>query len=325
MLEKKTDKEVKYRGLDSISKLIGSVALLTGSALIPWFLHLNSQENQKTQVYAQIMSKREQSDTQIRAEMFKTLIGGYINNEVLSQNKEEEKLEILRRNITLLALLIKNFQEYFDARPLFEDIYHKLEHLNNKESKELQKNLINLAKDIAKRQATMLTESHLESTRLNLQVGESKCIRLYDIDDNFDAESKSIDENITYCLDRDMKPFNNSKIKTFHSIEIYLNKIVDKISVQVEVSLYDDFYTINYSTKKLKYLSSLQKDKLTFNVSFFDMPYMDNTRLYNGKRFSLILSNIGGQNSILKIVEFREEFMSLRDRPYIEQIFNKIR
>jgi hypothetical protein len=321
-----SENKTEYKSIiEVVSKLVASVALLIGSALIPWLLHLNSQENQKTQVYAQIMSKREQSDTQIRAEMFKTLIGGYINNEVLSQNKEEEKLEILRRNITLLALLIKNFQEYFDARPLFEDIYYKLQHLNNKESKELQQNLIDLAKDIAKRQATMLIEPHLESTKLNLRAGESKCIRLYDIDDTFDRESKYIDENITYCSDRNMKPFNNSKVKTFHSIEIYLNRIIDSISVQVEVILYDDFYTIDSLTKKLKYLSSLQKDQLTFNVSFFDMPYMDNTRLYNGKRFSLILSNIRGQNTILKVVEFREEFMSLRDRPYIEQIFNKIR
>ena len=95
--------------------------------------------------------------------------------------------------------------------------------------------------------------------------------------------------------------------------------------MQVEILLYDDFYTINTTTKKLKYLSSIQKDRLSFQVSFFDMPYMDNTRLYNGKRFSLVLSNILDQNAIVKVVEFREEFMSLRDRPYIEQIFNKIK
>ncbi|MEW6585457.1 MAG: hypothetical protein AB1442_07560 [Nitrospirota bacterium] len=53
---------------------------------------------------------------------------------------------------------------------------------------------------------------------------------------------------------------------------------------------------------------------------------MSNTRLADGSRFAFTLKNsdTSEQRAVLKVVTFPEEFMSLRDRPYFDEMLSKV-
>jgi hypothetical protein len=65
---------------------------------------------------------------------------------------------------------------------------------------------------------------------------------------------------------------------------------------------------------------------IKFEVSFFDLPYMDNTRLFDGSRFALLLSHVNKKEEAAEInaIIFKGEFMSLRDRPFFEEMLQKL-
>ncbi len=68
------------------------------------------------------------------------------------------------------------------------------------------------------------------------------------------------------------------------------------------------------------------QDPIEFKVSYFDLPFMDNTRLYAGNRFAVVLRDIRDQQKVaeLGLVRFRENFMSVRDRPYLTQMLREL-
>jgi hypothetical protein len=65
---------------------------------------------------------------------------------------------------------------------------------------------------------------------------------------------------------------------------------------------------------------------MVFNVSRFDLPYMDNTRLSDGSRFALVLSHADKKEGVAQfnVIIFKGEFMSLRDRPLFEEMLQKL-
>lgn len=154
--------------LSSSSKFIGALAGILASVLIPYFIHSGAEKNRKTQMYAEIMSKREKADTALRAEMFKTLLEKYLGDISEQDEKDskpndhnrndfddsnhqdkkyneikEEEFKTFERKITLLDLLTNNFQEYFNAKPIFERLYQRLK----KEEDEVIKKLTLLVND----------------------------------------------------------------------------------------------------------------------------------------------------------------------------------
>ncbi len=60
---------------------------------------------------------------------------------------------------------------------------------------------------------------------------------------------------------------------------------------------------------------------------YYDMPLMNNTRLADGSRFAFALKNSdpSAKRAVLKIVTFPAEFMSLRDRPYFDEMLARVK
>jgi hypothetical protein len=66
--------------------------------------------------------------------------------------------------------------------------------------------------------------------------------------------------------------------------------------------------------------------RATFNVGYFDFPVIDNTRLANGLRCAVTLANFSkGVAADLTTVCFPGEFASLKDRPYYDEVIQKLR
>jgi hypothetical protein len=63
-----------------------------------------------------------------------------------------------------------------------------------------------------------------------------------------------------------------------------------------------------------------------FDASFFDTPFMNNTKLVDGSRFSFVLKNADPARGVasIEVVTFPEEYMNLRDRPYFDEMLSRL-
>jgi len=64
----------------------------------------------------------------------------------------------------------------------------------------------------------------------------------------------------------------------------------------------------------------------TFSVDFFEFPMIDNTRLINDKRCSVVLRDFDMVNKFVEIdiIFFPGSHSSLKERPYYDDIVNKL-
>jgi hypothetical protein len=133
--------------------------------------------------------------------------------------------------------------------------------------------------------------------------------------ERYRKESSSTTNNKEY------KTANKSNMNNeLYSLEMLI-KDIRETDIEVEIRVWRDFFNGN-----LYDFSRMEKDKLVFKVSYFDLPFMDNTRLFEGSRFALVLRSILNENyANIDVITFREEFMSLRDRPFFEEMLGKLK
>src|SRR5712691_8549386 len=89
--------------------------------------HRQQAESQeaKLRLYTELMSRREQADTALREDMFKSIVGTFLTP---STAKLEQKL-------LSLELLAYNFHESLELAPLFKHIRREVEESNDQETR----------------------------------------------------------------------------------------------------------------------------------------------------------------------------------------------
>lgn len=255
---------------DIITKVVTAIGALLAGIFIPVVINYNQEKNRETQLYVQIMTQREQSDSALRSQMFNSLISSYFGQDII---RDPEK------QMMYLYLLTLNFQEFFDARPLFED-------LDNRVTPAQRSRLIAIARDAADRQVNMLTKPENEPIEMTLCVEENEgCKRM----DTFTIKGKK-DHSYQFSA---------------------LLRQVSSSEARVRVSSAEGSF--NFKTVEI-------------GVSYFDTPFMNNTKLIDGSRFSFVLKNMDPvrQMATIEVVTFPEEYMNLRDRPYFDEMLSRL-
>ena len=261
--------------IELIAKIVTAASALIAGIAIPVVLNYNEEKNRQSQLYVQIMSQREQSDSALRERMFNALISSYFGKEVSTDPEKQ---------IMFLNLLTLNFQEFFDAKPLFEDLDGKLK---GESRRKLQK----IAREVADRQINMLNKPNQKPVELML-CGEQQ-------DD---------------CQNTGVFSVNGPQRTYRFNVEL-LDVGTSAVSVRVSPAQ-EGAQTESFDFKPIE-----------FEVSYYDTPFMNNTRLVDGSRFAITLKNSdpAAKMAVLKIVIFPDEFMSLRDRPYFDEILARVR
>ena len=335
---------------ESFAKTLAGVCAAVGAIAIPWFINQYTEANRKSQVYVQMMTEREKSDTSIRENMFKALLDGYL--QTLKEDVKREDVESFRKRIVFLELLAVNFQEFFNAKPLFEEVYEKLvtyrkaarDESSRRAWRELENKITGIAKETASRQATTLNTIG-DSVVFTMRKGEIGCVRLYEkvsietlrkhdgtrfrsFEDGECLRSQEAQEKQTAGLptsaSQGTQPLVTGGYDKRQSIEL---RVVDvgEANVTVQVTVYADFFEGD------RYIGSEAGRGFPINVSYFDLPYMDNIKLADGNRFALVLKGTyresGSSESAegdIEAIRFRNDFMSLRDRPLFEEMLKKL-
>ncbi|MGH7801463.1 MAG: hypothetical protein ACREOW_12715 [Thermodesulfobacteriota bacterium] len=144
----------KWDKSEIICKSVG--AILTPLAIVGLglignhILQKNQQREQRTQLYTQLMSQREESESGLRKDMFSSIINSFLKPGSAAFEEKVLKLE----------LLAYNFHESLNLKPLFIHLKNQInsEKISKEEKRRYLDRLQKVAKEITNKQVYILEE-----------------------------------------------------------------------------------------------------------------------------------------------------------------------
>jgi hypothetical protein len=252
------------------------------------FLNRRQAIETNTRLYSELMSKREESESALRKDMFQTIIGSFVT----ASGKGDLDSSVLN-----LELLAYNFHESLNLKPLFLDLKRRIVRAESHahgaaeraEYQSYMDRLERVAREIARKQVIVLEG-----------VG-SKFDRSIDLSTDPSGESL---EPATLQLD---------SLHATIGIDILS---VDKENKELEVAL-----SVETPDPKL----GRQTKTATFTVSYYDFPMIDNTRLMGGDRCAIVLNGFSSYSADITVVLFPGEYASLKEKPYYSEVIESVR
>lgn len=191
-----------------------------------------------------------------------------------------------------LELLAYNFHDSLDLRPLFFDLQRKLQAAPAGERAELLRRIQDVAREITAKQLFAL-EGKGRSFRRTVDLEALQAARA-----GIELDGERLTIGDTTCQ-------VNLRVLSADLAQ-------QQLRVRLEVPAPPE-------------RAELADTRATFDVSYFDFPMIDNTRLANGLRCAVTLSNFSEAGADLATVCFPGEYASLKDRPYYDEVIQKLR
>lgn len=276
--------------LEPVGGLITAITIAMVSYYASDYINRNQENEAKTRLYTELMSKREESEAALRKDMFSSIINSLLRENVTMDEK-----------ILQLELLAYNFHESLNLTPLFTYLNRK----NNADTKDqalrtsYRERLFNMSKEVTSKQL-----ASLEGV-----ASVEKFVYFYD--------SLTFNPNDTFsCVFLDSM-VNGKKIDSIKHI-VHLTILgKDEINSSVNVRL------------KVATRMPGKQDKVvdpSFTIDYFEFPMIDNTRLINDKRVAAVLRDFDPINKFIEmdIIFFPGSHSSLKERPYYDDIVAKL-
>lgn len=140
-------------------KLAGPILTAVTVSLLGFFTSQYLSKRQaidaRIQLYAQLMSQREQSDSALRKDMFRTILDSFMKGSATSLDEQVLNLE----------LLAYNFHESLNLKPLFIYLNKRIVSSNDPAKADLLRRLERVAHDVALKQLLILESAGASSDR----------------------------------------------------------------------------------------------------------------------------------------------------------------
>lgn len=201
----------------------------------------------------------------------------------------EPRASDLDGKVLNLELLAYNFHDSLNLEPLFHDITRRIGTVPVQERDELLGRVRHVAREITTKQLFAL-EGHGRSFRRSVDLEE-------------------LERTGTIALEGETIRLGDQQA------EVNLRVLgADPQEQQLRVRL------------EVKAPSPDQPDtRAAFDVGWYDFPMIDNTRLANGMRCAVTVSAFAPEMADLTTVCFPGEYASLKDRPYYDEVIQKLR
>ena len=297
------------------------------------YLSKNQEKDARTKLYTELMSKREESESALRKDMFNSIMNNILKDKATASLDEK---------ILQLELLTYNFHESLNLMPLFEF----LNRCNNEENRDpalrqaYKYRLIKMSKaTISKQISTLEAVSKPITFIFEDTLCNYKNSREYKTDNAFSARIDELYEQNSTALNG-MEPFC-----TF-SDSVFNGKAYDSLQQVVRIKILD--YDTNHTSVKVRLIiQSIYPGKNTapemprqteFMVNYFEFPMIDNTRLQNDMRLAVVLNSMVSEDRSdnsghlkdkitrieLKVIYFPGSRSSLKEKPYFDDIVSKL-
>ena len=281
-----------------------------------------TKASEMREVYTKIMTERESSDNSIRANMFQMLFTAMFDKDIKSADTPD-KISLIKKRVMFLDVLSRNF-DTVDIKPLFEDLDGDL---TNKIY-----NDASYADSLRKDYFAMRAE--LRRIGRNLSVKQLNALA---------SLPGTVVKNVVLIEDKDA----NLQVMQDES-----SNNGDSIPVEIKAQSLDD--------GKVEIALEYQKTKAgdqgfkapAFIVTFYDMPYIDNSVLDKDMRVGVVLTKFVATKDLnafrdridkrlikdyedlkaggivkyaeLRLIKFPAKYTGHRDRPYLQEILQDL-
>jgi len=297
------------------------------------YLSKNQEKEAKTKLYTELMTRREESESALRKDMFNSIMNNILKDKVNASLDEK---------ILQLELLTYNFHESLNLMPLFE----YLNRCNNSEKidpalrRSYKYRLIKMSKATISKQI-----STLEAVAKPITLTYEDTLFTYKNKKEYKTDS-AFRAHIDELYEKNSTALNGSEPFCTYADSVFNGKKYDSIQQVVRVKILD--YDTNDASVKVRLtIQTIYPGKNTvselprqteFIVNYFEFPMIDNTRLKNDMRLAVVLNSIVSEDRIdnsghpvgksnrieLKVIYFPGSRSSLKEKPYFDDIVSKL-
>ncbi len=310
---------------------------------------------QKVQLYSQLMSRREEAESQLRSAMFQKIIDAFV------EPGDDPEIE---EQLLSLELLVYNFHDSLDLGPLFLDLKRRL---NEGQDKSLTRRLDDLAREVNRKQVlTLSVHGSGEVVPFNFEPSESTlkkwedargderkklCAAPFDAvvnipapppdDEEIGSETQATPaEDGSGLAEVELRDIGMPELKaigywTLAPEGSRTNQAGERIEIGVGLTL----EAVNPVTEELRLrmevAAGAEKQAPQFWISSFDFPMINNTRVNDGQRLAVVLSDfdvtlqdndgcVSKGVAEIRVVAFPEAYASLKDRTFFQDILERL-
>jgi hypothetical protein len=199
----------------------------------------------------------------------------------------------LSAKVLNLELLAYNFHDSLNLKPLFLEIQRQLRKSGDPERNDYLARINRVAREITAKQLFSL-EGHGQSFRRSA-----------------DLEALAAAGAAGVALDPETVTIRKERLEVGVRV-LKVDAEQQQLTVRVRITAPDGS-------------GELPDSRANFTVGFYDFPIIDNTRLPSGVRCAVTLSNFSPVAADLTTVCFPGEYASLKDRPYYDEVIQKLR
>jgi hypothetical protein len=283
-----------------------------------WF---NSSLNERQQIdtnvrlYAEMMGRREEADSNLRKDMFNSILATFMAKDPTLRVTPEEQI---RQQILSLELLAYNFHESLDIAPLFKDVGRRIQASETEVSTELRGRLESVALQVIEHQLTALSDVG------TVERGNAVPDKVKDFQAHIMFGARAIpDPNVKpgegtsrVCLSMEASD-GLRHYRQFLLELIGLNEPAREVQVRLYVS---KVLTEEQCQQATLDLEGQREIDTNFVVGLYDFPMIDNTRLSLSERCSVSLTALNPSVVSVTLAYFPASRASLKDKPYYDEV-----
>jgi hypothetical protein len=261
------------------------------------YLNRSQSQDAKLRLYTELMSRREQSDTALREDMFKSIVGTFLT----------PSTAMLEQKVLSLELLATNFHESLELAPLFKHVWHEIQGSNaNERDKALYRNrLENVAKDVAEKQIEILQQDGTwGESGIDLQDLEAHPEGIRVFDKCFPLHSEDVSKRAGHSPAAGKAEENPRCIR---ADVIAVNRKTQGLQIRLQSTTPEG-----------------ENVEQVFWLDFYDLPMVDNTRLSHDQRFAVALRKFTETSAQLAFVYFPGSHAGLKDKPFYDDMLHQL-
>jgi hypothetical protein len=287
-----------------------------------WF---NSSLNERQQVesnirlYAEMMGRREEADSNLRKDMFNSILTTFMARDPSSRLSPDESL---RQQILSLELLAYNFHESLDIGPLFKDVQRRIGADAGAADAELRGRLESVALQVIEHQLTALSEAGMieRGDALPEKINDLQAYLMFGIRTVPDPDTKPGEGAARLCLSMQAND-GSTRYRQFRLELLQYNETAHEVLVHLYVS---QPLTADECKQPTLDLQAKREIDTNFLVGLFDFPMIDNTRLSGGERTAVSLTALNPAVLSVALSYFPASRASLKDKPYYDEVIRDL-
>ncbi|HTH02181.1 MAG TPA: hypothetical protein VL882_18030 [Vicinamibacterales bacterium] len=312
------------RALPAWIELAKILALPLVTLVLGYWFNSTLNERQQTEsnirLYAEMMGRREEADSNLRKDMFNSILATFMARDPTLRLSSEETI---RRQILSLELLAYNFHESLDIAPLFKDVERRIVLEERAANAELRGRLESVALQVIEHQLTALSDVGLveRGDALPQKISDFQAHIQFGTHTIPDPQIKPGEGTSRLCLS--MEAVDGSRHYRQFKLELIGLKEAGR---EVQVHLYvSQLLTADECRQPNLDLQGKREVDTNFIVGLFDFPLIDNTRLSGGERASVSLTALNPNVLSVALAYFPSSRASLKDKPYYDEVMRDLR